>query len=97
MKCSFVVANIWHTEVTNFLQGFVDNEANLNPKSSCVETCSIYENTKHFQCQEGSLCDRNENNHDAAKCNGIIRNCQEIDDSDVTICEIVSHFCYPFF
>lgn len=78
-----------YAEITNFLQGFVDNEANLNGDASCSATCSTYWKSRHFQCQSGSLCDRSVNDHDAAKCNGIIRHCQEIDNSDVNICEVV--------
>lgn len=79
-----------YTEIANFLQGFVDNEANLNAAASCAGVCSDYRKTAHFQCQSGSLCDRNVNDHEQAKCGGIIRDCQGIDDSDVNICETVS-------
>lgn len=79
-----------YTEISNFLQGFVDNEANLNSAASCAGVCSDYRKTSHFQCQSGSLCDRHVNDHEQAKCAGIIRDCQEIDDSDVNICETVS-------
>lgn len=79
-----------YTEIANFLQGFVDNEANLNAAASCAGVCSDYRKTAHFQCQSGSLCDRNVNDHEQAKCGGIIRDCQDIDDSDVNICETVN-------
>lgn len=79
-----------YTEISNFLQGFVDNEANLNSAASCAGVCSDYRKTTHFQCQSGSLCDRHVNDHEQAKCLGIIRDCQDIDDSDVNICETVS-------
>lgn len=90
--CSFDVTLAFtsYTEIANFLQGFVDNEANLNEKASCAGVCSDYKQTKHFQCQSGSLCDRHVNDHEQAKCGGIIRDCQDIDDSDVNICETVS-------
>lgn len=79
-----------YTEISNFLQGFVDNEANLNSAASCAGVCSDYRKTSHFQCQSGSLCDAHVNDHEQAKCTGIIRDCQDIDDSDVNICETVS-------
>lgn len=76
-----------YTTVANFLQGFVDNEANLNPERSCSSQCSDYKQTKHFQCETGSLCDTNEgNNKPNLRCNGIIRDCSEIDSSDVVLC-----------
>lgn len=80
-----------YTEITNFLQGIVDNEANLNSDSSCAGSCKDYRHTRHFHCQAGSLCDRSINDHDPQECNGIIRNCLEIDDTSVNICETV---CY---
>lgn len=87
---SLCLAFASYTEIANFLQGFVDNEANLNAAASCAGVCSDYRKTAHFQCQSGSLCDRNVNDHEQAKCGGIIRDCQSIDDSDVNICETVS-------
>lgn len=62
----------------------------MNSAASCAGVCSDYRKTAHFQCQSGSLCDRHVNDHEPAKCAGIIRNCQDIDDSDVNICETVS-------
>lgn len=78
-----------YTEITNFLQGYVDNEANLNSEGSCTATCMDYVETRHYDCVSGSLCDLAENRHESAKCDGIIRNCDVIDNSDLTICEIV--------
>lgn len=52
--------------------------------------CSDYRKTSHFQCVSDSLCDRDVNDHEPAKCNGIIRDCQDIDDNDVNICETVN-------
>lgn len=79
-----------YTEISNFLQGFVDNEANLSPTASCGGVCSDYRKTSHLQCVSDSLCDRSVNDHEPAKCNGIIRDCQDIDDNDVNICETVN-------
>lgn len=78
-----------YTEVTNFLQGYVDNEANLNEDGSCKATCMDYVVTRHYNCVSGSLCDSSENQHESAKCEGVIRNCDVIDNADLTICEIV--------
>lgn len=78
-----------YTEVTNFLQGYVDNEANLNEDGSCAATCLDYVVTRHYNCVSGSLCDSSENRHESAKCDGVIRNCDAIDNADLTICEIV--------
>lgn len=87
-KNGFQLAFSSYTEITNFLQGIVDNEANLNSASSCAGTCKDYRQTRHFHCQAGSLCDRSINDHDPQECRGIIRNCEEIDDN-VNICETV--------
>lgn len=79
-----------YTEISNFLQGFIDNEANLSPTASCGGVCSDYRKTSHIQCVSDSLCDRGINDHEPAKCNGIVRDCQDIDDNDVNICETVN-------
>ncbi|XP_037042876.1 uncharacterized protein LOC119079166 [Bradysia coprophila] len=68
-----------YTTVTNFLQGLIDNEANLNPDSSCSSQCSDYKYTKHFQCHPQSLCGTNEGNN--LRCNGVIRDCSDVDTS----------------
>lgn len=57
---------------------------------SCSGVCSDFRKTAHFQCQSGSLCDSRVNDHEQAKCTGVIRDCENIDDSDVNICETVS-------
>lgn len=72
--------------MTKFLQGFVDNEANLNPESSCSSQCNDYKQTKHFQCETGTLCDTEERDDPNLRCNGILRECSEIDSSELVLC-----------
>ncbi|KAG4065994.1 hypothetical protein HA402_001241 [Bradysia odoriphaga] len=69
-----------YTTVTNFLQGFVENEVNLNPQSSCSSQCSDYIETKHFHCHPQSLCGTNESNN-LLRCDGVIRDCSDVDTS----------------
>lgn len=75
-----------YTQITNFLQGFIDNEVNLNTDASCSSTCSDYRQTKHYHCAAGTLCAEVSQ---APTCNGVVRECEEIDDSEIDICQNV--------
>lgn len=76
----------YYTAVTNFWQGYIDNEINLNGDQSCSNTCEDYRDTKHFQCNENTMCAHN--NFKNKTCNGRVVNCTTIDD-DFTACSLV--------
>lgn len=77
--------SIYH-QITRFIQGFVDNEVNLNDEKSCKQTCSDYTSTKSFGCAEKTLCSEYSHIDEASiRCKGTIYNCDFIDD-DVTVC-----------
>lgn len=77
-------------EVTRFLQGYVDNEVNLNELNDCKKSCSDYKNTQNYLCFNGSYCanDVLQEQNDL-KCNGAVVNCEFI-GADMTICPSVS-------
>lgn len=86
-------------QITRFIQGYVDNEINLNPDESCKQTCWDYKKTRNHKCGGGTLCADSVAEHQATKCNGTIYNCEFIDD-DLTICPVsfisvcfFVHFC----
>lgn len=68
-----------YTELTQLLQGYVQNEENLNPTKTCRDDCSDYTYTKNY---EGFQTD-------ARRCNGKVLNCKFV-DSRIMICPAVS-------
>lgn len=83
--CEFIA--IYH-QITRFIQGYVDNEVNLNADKSCKQTCSDYTSTKNFGCAEKTLCKEYSHIDEASiRCKGSIYNCDFVDD-DVTVCPV---------
>lgn len=80
------ILDLYH-QVTRFLQGYVDNEINLNPDSSCKKTCSDYTNTKNYDCKDDTLCAESHVDQASTKCNGTILNCEFI-DGELTACPV---------
>uniref|UniRef100_A0A1Y1NB04 Uncharacterized protein n=1 Tax=Photinus pyralis TaxID=7054 RepID=A0A1Y1NB04_PHOPY len=68
-----------YIEVTQLLQGYVQNEVDLNPKGTCSETCAEYTYTKSHSCYKNLYC------RQQRRCNGKIINCRYI-DSDMWVC-----------
>lgn len=83
-----------HTEsndfemITGFLQGFVDNEINLNPEETCQRTCTDYQLTRQFGCHNDTFCAQPLKNTRINRCRGYVRDCEFI-ESDVEICPSV--------
>ncbi|KAJ6649489.1 hypothetical protein Bhyg_04725 [Pseudolycoriella hygida] len=71
-------------QVMHFLEGFVENEANLNGNNDCTKSCPDYSSTKSYGCHEGTLCDKEPKNP-KTRCNGTILNCDFI-EGDMTVC-----------
>lgn len=77
-------------ELTNFLQGYIDAEVNLNVDGSCALTCGDYQNTKHYACHPGTLCaELKPENRATIGCKGKVRGCHSLDD-DISVCPGVS-------
>lgn len=74
-----------YEEVTNFLQGYVDNEANFNPDHSCTNTCEDYQLTENHGSFEGTYTYEKPEKI----CKGKIVNCEFL-GSDLNICSSVS-------
>lgn len=76
-------------QITNFLQGYVDAEVNLNAEGSCALTCSDYQNTKHHACNADTLCaGLKPENRSIIGCKGKVRGCHGIDDN-ISVCPAV--------
>lgn len=72
-----------YVEITQLLQGYVQNEVDLNSEGTCKETCSEYSYTKSHSCYQNLWCRQQK------KCEGRVINCQYI-DADMWICPAVS-------
>lgn len=81
----------YYTAITNFMQGYIDNEINLNSDQSCTKTCPDYKQSKNFNCQDGTLCAHQ--NFQKTRCSGDVINCSVI-ESDGTVCLVVSKILY---
>ncbi|XP_022176915.1 uncharacterized protein LOC111038214 isoform X1 [Myzus persicae] len=69
-----------YLEVTQLLQGYIENEADMNREQSCLKDCSYYEVAEHKSCFRDQFCAKQR------VCNGRILNCQYF-DSDMRICQ----------
>lgn len=69
-----------YTQITRLVQGYIQNEVDLNPKESCMENCGYYSVTKQHGCFGGQFCGKQRG------CAGEIFDCQYI-DSDMWVCQ----------
>lgn len=77
-------------EVTRLLQGYIDNEVNLNAVNDCKLSCSDYQLATNHLCYNGSYCAENTAFAPEAdlKCNGAVVGCDFV-GNDMTICPTV--------
>ncbi|CAH2981054.1 unnamed protein product [Chilo suppressalis] len=68
-----------YAEVTRFLQGYVENEVDMNSDGTCRDNCAYYSVAERYGCFKDMYCSKQR------VCNGRILNCQYI-DSDMWIC-----------
>ncbi|GBP21654.1 hypothetical protein EVAR_16200_1 [Eumeta japonica] len=66
-------------QVTRLLQGYIENEVDMNKDGTCRENCAFYTLTQRHGCYKDQFCARQ------PACSGRIINCQYI-DSDMWIC-----------
>jgi len=72
-------------QITRFIQGYVDNEINLNPDQSCTQTCSDYSRTQSYGCHRDTLCGQTHIDPVTSRCNGTIYNCDFVGE-DLAAC-----------
>lgn len=80
------------TKLTRLVQGYVDNEVNLNVWDTCRFTCSDYTRTMNYGCHEDTLCNKQKS---VRQCKGDIYDCQHI-SNDATIAFSVSYFIFIY-
>ncbi|XP_060651417.1 uncharacterized protein LOC132788116 [Drosophila nasuta] len=72
--------NVTYDEVTRLLQGYIENEVDLNNDESCTQSCHNYYNTTRSGCFDSKFCAQQ------PQCLGRIHNCQSL-DSPLWICQ----------
>lgn len=82
----FNVLAYGYEQITNFLQGFIDNELNFNQEDTCSQNCEDYTKTKNVVCADKTMCTREKIHHEATVCNGDIYDCTEIESNDLDVC-----------
>ncbi|XP_030567504.1 uncharacterized protein LOC115767384 isoform X1 [Drosophila novamexicana] len=73
------VPQVTYDEVTRLLQGYIENEVDLNSDETCRETCAFYQSTRSEGCFKNLYCSRQ------PKCTGKLYGCQFV-DSDMWVC-----------
>uniref|UniRef100_A0ABD2XDZ5 Uncharacterized protein n=1 Tax=Trichogramma kaykai TaxID=54128 RepID=A0ABD2XDZ5_9HYME len=68
-----------YTELKQVFQGYIVNEVDMNPQSTCKENCAYYSYSKVHGCYGNQFCATQR------RCNGKLVNCQYF-DSDMWIC-----------
>ncbi|KAH8418347.1 hypothetical protein KR222_002648 [Zaprionus bogoriensis] len=69
-----------YDHVTRLLQGYVENEINLNAEESCSQSCEDYQNAGISGCYGDELCRKQ------PKCAGRLHSCRFI-DADMSVCQ----------
>lgn len=77
------VENETYIAVTRLLQGYIENEVDMNTDNTCRENCNAYTYTESYSCYKDLFCARQ------AKCSGKLINCQFV-DADMWVCPSVS-------
>lgn len=71
----------FYTSITNFMQGYIDNEVNLNADGRCGGTCHNYASARNYNCQNGTLCGHS--NFQKTTCSGDIFDCDTLEANGV--------------
>ncbi|XP_017130379.1 uncharacterized protein LOC108148044 isoform X2 [Drosophila elegans] len=71
---------VTYEEVTRLLQGYIENEVDLNSDGSCGRDCSYYKSTKSEGCFDNKFCS------EQPKCSGGVYDCRFV-ESDMKVCQ----------
>jgi hypothetical protein len=76
---------------TGLMQGYIENEVDLNNDNTCRENCGHYQFAESYTCYENLYCARQR------RCSGKLLNCRYV-DSDMWICpsKTSSHRRYEY-
>lgn len=76
------IEGVTYEAVTRLLQGYVENEVDMNTDQTCRENCGAYTFAENHGCFKDMYCAKQQ------RCSGKILNCQYV-DSDMWICPAV--------
>lgn len=79
-----------YVEITELLQGYIQNEIDLNADNVCTESCSDYTLARSHSCYTNKWC------REQKRCEGTILKCQ-FHDSNMHICPSVSILYFDHF
>ncbi|XP_014085940.3 uncharacterized protein orion isoform X2 [Bactrocera oleae] len=68
-----------YDEVTRLLQGYIENEVDLNKEETCRENCAFYQSTRSEGCFKDLYCARQ------PRCSGKLYHCTYV-DADMWVC-----------
>lgn len=77
----------FYTTVTNFMQGYIDSEANFNADNHCTGTCHNYISARNYNCQNGTLCGHS--NFQKTTCSGDIFDCDTLQTNGVACLTVI--------
>jgi hypothetical protein len=80
----FCIAGETFAQVTKLLQGYIENEVDMNTDGTCRDNCAYYSLASRHGCYKDLYCVKQ------WPCNGRILDCQYI-DSDMWVCPAVSY------
>ncbi|KOB66538.1 Uncharacterized protein OBRU01_21101 [Operophtera brumata] len=69
---------VTYDQVTRLLQGYIENEVDMNPEGTCRENCEFYSLAKRHGCYKDQCVQQK-------RCDGRIINCKYV-DSDMWVC-----------
>ncbi|XP_063233330.1 uncharacterized protein LOC134537042 isoform X2 [Bacillus rossius redtenbacheri] len=69
-----------YVQLTQLLQGHVQNEVDMSTESTCRENCAYYSYAKSHGCYQNQFCSQQ------PRCNGRLIDCRFI-DSDMWVCQ----------
>ncbi|XP_075978437.1 uncharacterized protein LOC142978054 isoform X3 [Anticarsia gemmatalis] len=68
-----------YAEITRLLQGYIENEVDMNTDGTCKENCAFYTLARNEGCFKDQFCSKQ------PRCGGRIIDCQFV-DSDMWVC-----------
>ncbi|KAH8334477.1 hypothetical protein KR059_010572, partial [Drosophila kikkawai] len=68
-------SGVTYEEVTRLLQGYIENESDLNADRSCKQECGTYQHSKTYGCKDDELCKKQQS------CTGNIHNCKYMEST----------------
>ncbi|KAH8351924.1 hypothetical protein KR084_000635, partial [Drosophila pseudotakahashii] len=71
---------VTYEEVTQFLQGYIENEVDLNIDGTCQHDCGYYTSSKNEGCFNNKFCS------EQPKCPGGVYDCRFV-ESDMQVCQ----------